>query len=189
MARARSGSVIKPKLNMLLYGEPGVGKSTLALQIAKFKREDGTPFRVLVLDAESGGCEEALGELEEDGVDLRNIYLVYSQSQKEIKDYIAKVRDQNKEHFVAQFDIPIMTLIRCAGKGYYETSGYDVSFESVREYAIPVEDIRPSFLDGYVSAKSIDTGNNLDISKSMEKPFIMPQESSLVSLIDVVQEQ
>lgn len=95
MARARSGSVVKPKLNMLLYGEPGVGKSTLALQIAHFKREDGTPFRVLVLDAESGGCEEVLGELEAEGVDLRNIYLVYSQSQKEIKDYIAKVRDND----------------------------------------------------------------------------------------------
>lgn len=93
MARARSGSVIKPKLNMLFYGEPGVGKSTMALQVAKFKREDGTPFRVLVLDAESGGCEECLAELEENDVDLRNIYLVYSQSQKEIKDYIAKVRD------------------------------------------------------------------------------------------------
>ena len=93
MARARSGSVIKPKLNMLFYGEPGVGKSTMALQVAKFKREDGTPFRVLVLDAESGGCEECLAELEENNVDLRNIYLVYSQSQKEIKDYIAKVRD------------------------------------------------------------------------------------------------
>ena len=95
MARARSGSVIKPKLNMLLYGEPGVGKSTMALQIAYFKREDGTPFRVLVLDAESGGCEECLTELEENGVDLRNIYLVYSQSQKEIKEYIAKVRDHD----------------------------------------------------------------------------------------------
>lgn len=93
MARARSGSVIKPKLNMLFYGEPGVGKSTMALQAALFKREDGTPFRVLVLDAESGGCEECLSELEENGVDLRNIYMVYSQSQKEIKDYIAKVRD------------------------------------------------------------------------------------------------
>ena len=38
MARARSGSVVKPKLNMLLYGEPGVGKSTMALGIAKFKK-------------------------------------------------------------------------------------------------------------------------------------------------------
>ena len=93
MAVARSGSVIKPKLNMLFYGEPGVGKSTMSLQIAKFKREDGTPFRVLVLDAESGGCEECLEELEDDGIDLRNVYLVYSQSQKEIKEYIAKVRD------------------------------------------------------------------------------------------------
>ena len=93
MARARSGSVIKPKLNMLFYGEPGVGKSTMALQSAHFKREDGTPFRVLVLDAESGGCEECLSELEENGIDLRNIYMVYSQSQKEIKDYISKVRD------------------------------------------------------------------------------------------------
>lgn len=93
MAIARSGSTVKPKLNMLFYGEPGVGKSTMALQLAHFKREDGTPFRLLVLDAESGGCEECLAELEENGVDLRNIYIVYSQSQKEIKEYIAKVRD------------------------------------------------------------------------------------------------
>jgi len=93
MAIARSGSTIKPKLNMLFYGEPGVGKSTMALQLAHFKREDGTPFRLLVLDAESGGCEECLAELEDNGIDLRNIYIVYSQSQKEIKEYIAKVRD------------------------------------------------------------------------------------------------
>ena len=93
MAIARSGSIIKPKLNMLFFGEPGVGKSTMALQVAHFKREDGTPFRVLVLDAESGGCEECLAELEENGIDLKNIYIVYSQSQKEIKEYIAKVRD------------------------------------------------------------------------------------------------
>lgn len=93
MAIARRGSVVKPKLNMLFYGDPGVGKSTMAMQVALFKREDGTPFRVLVLDAESGGCEECLAELEDNGVDLRNIYMVYSQSQKEIKEYIAKVRD------------------------------------------------------------------------------------------------
>lgn len=93
MAIARKGSVVKPKLNMLFYGDPGVGKSTMAMQVAHFKRDDGTPFRVLVLDAESGGCEECLAELEDNGVDLRNIYMVYSQSQKEIKEYIAKVRD------------------------------------------------------------------------------------------------
>ena len=93
MARARIGSTVKTKLNMLFYGDTGCGKSTIAMQIAYFKREDGTPFRVLVLDAESGGCEEILDDLEANGVDLGNIYLVYTQSQKEIKDYIAKVRD------------------------------------------------------------------------------------------------
>lgn len=97
MARARSGALVKPKLNILLFGGTGTGKSTMAMQIAYFKREDGTPFRVLVLDAESGGCEECLIELEENGVDLRNLYLVYSQSTKEIEDYIAKVT--NKEPF------------------------------------------------------------------------------------------
>lgn len=93
MARARIGSSVKTKLNMLLYGDTASGKSTMAMQIAYFKRDDGTPFRVLVLDAESGGCEEILDELAANGVDIGNIYLVYTQSQKEIKDYIAKVRD------------------------------------------------------------------------------------------------
>lgn len=93
MARARIGSSVKTKLNMLFYGDTGCGKSTMAMQIAYFKRDDGTPFRILVLDAESGGCEEILDELESNGIDLGNIYLVYTQSQKEIKDYIAKVRD------------------------------------------------------------------------------------------------
>ena len=87
MARARIGSSVKTKLNMLLYGDTASGKSTMAMQIAYFKREDGTPFRVLVLDAESGGCEEILDELAANGVDIGNIYLVYTQSQKEIKDY------------------------------------------------------------------------------------------------------
>lgn len=91
--KARIGSSVKTKLNMLFYGDTGCGKSTMAMQIAYFKREDGTPFRVLVLDAESGGCEEILDELEENGIDLGNIYMVYTQSQKEIKDCIAKVRD------------------------------------------------------------------------------------------------
>lgn len=94
MARARIGSSVQTKLNMLLFGDTGCGKSTMAMQIAYFKREDGTPFRVMVLDAESGGCEEILEELESNGIDTGNIYMVYTQSQKEIKDYIAKVRDK-----------------------------------------------------------------------------------------------
>ena len=149
MARARIGSVIKPKLNVLLYGEPGTGKSTMALQLAYFKREDGTPFRVLVLDAESGGCEECLVELEENGVDLRNIYIVYSQSQKEIKDYIAKVRD---------------------GEPFYELDeDGEETDETVKDaYG---EDFHPDaiILDGTSVLKLVSSQSLLDLSRKRNK--------------------
>ena len=93
MARARSGGSVKPKLNILAYGPTGAGKSTILLQMAYFKREDGTPWRILFLDHESGGADEAIEELGKNGIDTRNIYIVYTQSIKETKDYINKVRD------------------------------------------------------------------------------------------------
>ena len=93
MARARSGGSIKPKMNILAYGPTGSGKSTILLQMAFFKREDGTPFRVLLIDCESGGADECLNELEESGINTQNIYVVYTQSIKETKYYINKVRD------------------------------------------------------------------------------------------------
>lgn len=93
MARARSGGSVKPKLNILAYGPTGAGKSTLLLQMAYFKREDGSPWRILFLDHESGGADEVIEELEKNGIDTRNIYIVYTQSIKETKDYINKVRD------------------------------------------------------------------------------------------------
>ena len=93
MARARSGGAVKPKLNILAYGPTGAGKSSILLQMAYFKRDDGTPWRILFLDCESGGADEAIEELENNGIDTRNIYIVYTQSVKEVKDYINKVRD------------------------------------------------------------------------------------------------
>ena len=93
MARARNGGSVKPKLNILAYGPTGAGKSSLLLQMAYFKRDDGTPWRILFLDHESGGADEAIEELGKHGIDTRNIYIVYTQSVKETKDYINKVRD------------------------------------------------------------------------------------------------
>ena len=93
MARARNGGSVKPKLNILAYGPTGSGKSTILLQMAYFKREDGTPWRILLIDNESGGADEAVDELESNGIDTRNIYIVYTQSINETKYYINKVRD------------------------------------------------------------------------------------------------
>lgn len=97
MAKARKASKTQSKLGMLLFGDQFTGKSTMAMQLAYFKRPDGKPFRVLYLDPESGSIDDYLPELEENGVNLENIYIVYTQSLTEVRQYIAKVK--NNEDF------------------------------------------------------------------------------------------
>lgn len=93
MAKARKASVTQSKLGMILYGEQFTGKSTMAMQLAYFKRPDGKPFRVLYLDPETGSIDDYLGELESNGVNLDNIYIVYTQSLAEVSEYITKVKN------------------------------------------------------------------------------------------------
>ena len=97
MAVARKGSKVQSKIQMLLYGEQGTGKSTIASQLLYLKRPDGKPFRVLYLDAESGSIDDMLEGIENDGINLDNLYIVYTQSLKEVNDYIK--RATNKEPF------------------------------------------------------------------------------------------
>ena len=97
MAKARKASITQSKLGMILFGEPFTGKSTLASQLSYFKRPDGKPFRILYLDPESGSIDDYLEGLEANGVNLDNIYIVYTQSLGEVRQYIAKVK--NNEDF------------------------------------------------------------------------------------------
>lgn len=91
MARARRGGLIKTKLGFLLYGKQGSGKSSMALDFARMKREDGSPFRLIYLDSEAGSIDTYLEDLEDEGLDVNNIYIVYTQSLKEVNQYILKV--------------------------------------------------------------------------------------------------
>ena len=93
MAKARKASVTQSKLGMIIYGEQFTGKSTMAMQFAYFKRPDGKPFRVLYLDPETGSIDDYLDDLKADGIDLENIWIVYTQSLGEVRQYIAKVRN------------------------------------------------------------------------------------------------
>lgn len=95
MAKGRKAKQAKTKLNMIIYGDTFTGKTTLASQIAYFKRDDGKPFRVLYIDAESGGLDSYLDEMEASGINLDNIYILYTQSLAEVRQYISKVK--NKE--------------------------------------------------------------------------------------------
>lgn len=97
MARGRTASKIQKKLNFLCFGEPFTGKSTFASQFAYMHNEDGSPMKVLYIDAESGSVDNYLDEMESNGVDLANIYILYTQSLGEVLDYIDKVK--NNEDF------------------------------------------------------------------------------------------
>ena len=78
--KTRAANKIQTKLVTLLYGATFSGKTTLGLQLADFKRNDGKPFRVAVIDAEGGGVDDAVDELEDRGIDTRNIHIFYTQS-------------------------------------------------------------------------------------------------------------
>ena len=97
MARGRKAETVKKKINMLLFGEPFTGKSTFAAQAAYMHNEDGSPMKVLYIDCESGSIDNYLDKMEADGVDLGNIYILYTQSLGEILDYINKIK--NNEDF------------------------------------------------------------------------------------------
>ena len=98
MATARKASLTQSKLAMVLYGEQFTGKSTMAMQLAYFKRPDGKPFRLLYLDPESGSIDDYLPDLEANGVDLGNIYIVYTQSLGEVQEYIKKAKN-NEDYY------------------------------------------------------------------------------------------
>lgn len=95
MAKGRKGSVIQSKIQMIIYGKQFTGKSTLASQLAYFKREDGKPFRVLYIDPESGSIDDYLEDMENNGVNLDNLYILYTQSLQEVRDYIKKVKNND----------------------------------------------------------------------------------------------
>lgn len=97
MARGRIASKIQKKLNFLVFGEPFSGKSTFASQFAYMHNEDGSPMRVLYIDCESGSIDNYIDEMEANGVDLKNIYILYTQSLGEVLDYVDKVK--NGEEF------------------------------------------------------------------------------------------
>lgn len=99
MATGRGGSKVQTKLGFLAYGEQGTWKSSLGLQFLKFKNENGKPFKLLYIDAEQGSIDDYLDDYEQDGVDIQNIYIVYTQSLSEVSTFISRAKN-NEDFYV-----------------------------------------------------------------------------------------
>lgn len=88
MAVVRKANATQSRINMVIYGGHGAGKSTYALNAAYLKREDGRPFRILYIDNEMGSVDDYLDKLANDGIAMDNILIVYTTSLAETKEFI-----------------------------------------------------------------------------------------------------
>lgn len=93
--KTRAANKIQTKLVTLLYGATFSGKTTLGLQLADFKRNDGKPFRVAIIDAEGGGVDDSIDDLAERGIDMRNIHIFYTQSLQELTTILDKIKNRD----------------------------------------------------------------------------------------------
>lgn len=106
MAVTRTADSTQSRINMIVYGGHGAGKSTFALRAAYLKREDGKPFRILYIDNEMGSIDDYLDDLKDDGVDLRNIVITYTTSLGETRELVKQAAA--KEVFEYEDGTPIL---------------------------------------------------------------------------------
>ena len=104
MAQARRGGQIQSKLGFLIYGDKGTWKSSLAAQLGDMKNEAGEPMKVLYIDTENGSIDDLLNYKASQGIDVSNIYVVYSTSLEEVKEIIKQAKDCNANKPIMLFD-------------------------------------------------------------------------------------
>ena len=104
MAQARRGGQIQSKLGFLIYGDKGTWKSSLAAQLGDMKNEAGEPMKVLYIDTENGSIDDLLNYKASEGIDVSNVYVVYSTSLEEVKEIIKQAKDCNVNKPIMLFD-------------------------------------------------------------------------------------
>jgi hypothetical protein len=102
MAKAKRGSAVKKGLKFFSFGEAGTWKSSFALDFMKMKNEEGRPLRVLYIDCEAGSVDNYLEDLEDQGLDLNNLLLIYTTSYAEVEEWANKA--MNEEELLIEDD-------------------------------------------------------------------------------------
>lgn len=95
MAQARRGGQIQSKLGFLIYGNKGTWKSSLAAELGDMLNENGEKMKVLYIDTENGSIDDLLNQKAAEGIDVSNIYVVYTTSFEEVADFIKQAKSAN----------------------------------------------------------------------------------------------
>ena len=93
---------------------------------------------------------------------IKYIHFFKSKSSMLMTSYLYHKLDGN--FFFCTFDIPITTLIRYGGKGYYPASGYD-NLTVLNEYAVPADKFKPEWLKEYTLDINRDNITFSDVSQ------------------------
>ncbi|MED3562391.1 hypothetical protein [Bacillus xiapuensis] len=96
MAKAKRGSAVKKGLKFFNFGEAGTWKSSFGLDFMKMKNEEGNPLRVLYIDCETGSVDNYLEDLEDQGIDLNNLLLIYTSSYAEVEEWATKAMNEDE---------------------------------------------------------------------------------------------
>lgn len=95
MAQARRGGQIQSKLGFLIYGNKGTWKSSLAAELGDMLNEKGEKMKVLYIDTENGSIDDLLNQKAAEGIDVSNIYVVYTTSFEEVADFVKQAKLAN----------------------------------------------------------------------------------------------
>lgn len=96
MATAKRGSKVKKGLKFFNFGEAGTWKSSFALDFMKMTNEEGKPLRVLYIDCETGSIDNYLEDLEDQGINLDNLLIVYTSSYTEVEEWAMKAMNEEE---------------------------------------------------------------------------------------------
>ena len=98
MAQARRGGQIQSKLGFLIYGDKGTWKSSLAAELGDMLNEKGEKMNVLYIDTENGSIDDLLNQKAAEGIDVSNIYVVYTTSFEEVADFVKQAKTANAKN-------------------------------------------------------------------------------------------
>ncbi|MGM9988525.1 MAG: hypothetical protein ACI35O_15065 [Bacillaceae bacterium] len=145
MATAKRGSSVKKGLKFFSFGEPGTWKSSFGLDFMKMKNEEGRPLRVLYIDCETGSVDNYLEDLEDQGINLDNLLLVYTTSYTEVEEYAQKAMNE-EEIYIENEDGELEVALDAEGNPFIAdviiVDGITVITDNVKFAAINVSEKR-----------------------------------------------
>lgn len=77
-------------------------------------------------------------------------YLHFFKHKESIEEIKKFCKNDNKEYFVCEFDIPMLILLLGRGIGYYKPKGYDLDRSEHVEYIVQVDIFKTQWLKSFV---------------------------------------